>query len=122
VHHDLPYHDYFSVYNSDVEAGLNGKYEVGLNNKEAGGDQSKFFVSKRANIWTDNMNTTVQFNDSRNVAMRLEPFFYDTDMGGYWCKKEYYTNITVVYYTIPLTAHLYMYFEGIEPEEARDAR
>lgn len=120
ANHDLPYHDYVYLINTTGDT-LNGVYKVGANNVDKHGDQSKFFVSKRANIWTDNDATTVQFNDSRNVAIALPPTLVDPTASFWLYKKDFYTNIAVVYYSLPNNSSLWMYFEGVLPEEARDA-
>ncbi len=121
ANHDYPYHDFIKIENESENDVLYGSYAVGTNNINAHGDQSKRFVSKRANIWATKDATTIRFNDSRNVEMELEPILVD-DIGGIVrVGKEYHTNVAVVYYAIATESYLYMYFEGVLPEEARDA-
>lgn len=119
--HDYPYHDYVFINNSQGESALKGSYQVGNSNVDAGGDQKKRFVSKRAVIWTFTDDTTIRFNHSNNVEQvipfhQLEPINEITVYRG-----EYHTNISEVFYTVGANGGLYMYFEGVLPEEARDA-
>jgi hypothetical protein len=107
--------------NSEGQEVMNGSYAVGTNNVNAHGDQSKRFVSKRANIWTNNGEVTIRFNDSRNIAIPLPPKLCDLNGIILWYEKEFHANIASVYYSVPATFLLYMYFEGVLPEEARDA-
>jgi hypothetical protein len=121
ANHDYPYHDFAVIDNSQGGDPVTAMYAVGTNNVNAHGDQSKRFVSKHANIWTNDPTTVVRFNDSRNVPIVLPLIFgiVEPEMATY--EKEFYTNIAAVYYTVPAGKTLWMYFEGVLPEETRDA-
>jgi len=118
---DYPYHDYFFIENETGED-LNGCYAVGSSNVDLHGDQSKRFVSKRALIWSDGPGTTITLNDSRNTPIMLKPDVYD-GVAQNWmvCSLELHTNINTVFYHLHSGQTLCMYFEGVLPEEARDA-
>jgi hypothetical protein len=119
--HDYPYHDYVTIDNSQGSGILEGVYAVGSSNVDAHGDQSKRFVSKRANMWYEVADTHVHFNDSRNVPISFPPIAWDAEGEPIYYEKEFYTNIAAVYYSIVQGDILHMYFEGVLPEEARDA-
>lgn len=121
ANHDYPYHDFVTINNELGEESLNGMYAVGTSNVDLHGDQSKRFVSKHANLWCMNFATTVRFNDSRNVAIYLPAKLINSTDAVVWCEKEFHTNIAAVYYTVAAGDVLFMYFEGVLPEEARDA-
>jgi len=102
---DYPYHDTQVVSTGDV-----GVYVVGDNNVNAHGNQSKRFVSKSTLI----MSTAaidIYFNDSKNVAVSL--------VAGVW--YEFKSNIWQVFYDLTDIGEvvLYLYFEGVLPNEAR---
>lgn len=102
---DLPYHDYHHA-NSQSTIGF---YVVGSNQINAHGAQHKLFVSKNTLIYSTEA-THVHFNDSRNVAVAI--------LANTW--YTFFSNIAAVYYPIPgADKDLYLYFEGVLPEEAR---
>lgn len=104
---DFPYHDFTSI--ADGEEPKN--YVVGTNNRNANGDQQKTFVSKSTLIISD-VECTVRFNDTGNVAQTI---LADT------C-YEFKSNIKNVYVSaIATDGTIYMYFEGVLPQETRDA-
>lgn len=121
ANHDYPYHDYVCIDNSLGDDPISGSYAVGTNNVNAHGDQSKRFVSKRTNIWSDHDGDIVRFNDSRNVGIVLPFKATNIDADIMIWEKEFHTNISVVHYTVGDGNILCMYFEGVLPEEARDA-
>ena len=102
---DYPYHDYHYA-NSQT---TNPFYIVGSNQIDAHGAQHKLFVSKSTLIFSTEA-THVHFNDSRNVAVAI--------LANTW--YTFYSNIAAVYFPIPgADKALYLYFEGVLPEEAR---
>lgn len=103
---DYPYHDY---HHADPQSAI-GFYVVGANQIEAHGSQHKLFVSKSTLILSTE-DTHVHFNDSRNVAVAI--------LANTW--YTFVSNIAAVYFPIPGDdKDLYLYFEGVLPEEARD--
>ena len=72
-------------------------------------------------MWSYYEPCTIRLNDSRNVGISM----YQTvptiagELSMYFI--EFHTNISQVFYSIPADGALYMYFEGVLPEEARDA-
>jgi hypothetical protein len=107
-----------TIDNSAGQDVLIGTYAVGENNLNAHGDQSKRFVAKRT-IFTSLVGVTViHLNDSRNVA--IIPI-QNMDAINTIYELELHTNIANVTYEVPIGATLYMYFEGVLPEETRDA-
>jgi hypothetical protein len=105
ANHDYPYHDY---HHASVGT-TNPFYIVGSNQINAHGAQHKLFVSKSTLIYSTE-DTDVHFNDSRNVAVGI--------LANTW--YTFYSNIAAVYFTIPnQDKDLYLYFEGVLPEEAR---
>lgn len=121
ANHDYPYHDFIFIDNSESEEDLAGIYVVGTSNINAHGDQTKRFVSKHTNIWSDFIDNTVKFNDSRNVDVYLPIRAVDTVETMAIYEKEFHTNISSVHYNVVAGQRLWMYFEGVLPEEARDA-
>jgi hypothetical protein len=105
ANHDYPYHDY---HHADAQTTI-GWYVVGSNQIDAHGSQHKLFVSKSTVIYSTEL-THVHFNDSRNVAVAI--------LANQW--YEFKSNIAAVYFPIPgADKDLYLYFEGVLPEEAR---
>jgi hypothetical protein len=104
---DYPYHDYTS-YN---EQSTDTKYMVGANQLHGHGDQRKPFVSKSTLIFaTDDF--YVYFNNQNNVAVTI---LADT-----W--YEFKSNIYQVFWLHigeDDTYSLYLYFEGVLPNEQR---
>lgn len=104
---DYPYHDAVTI--SDGSEPV--VYQVGTNNQNANGDQQKRFVSKSTLIYSD-VECTIRFNDSGNTPITI-------------LAETYYTfksNVTFVYVSaIASQGTLYMYFEGVLPQETRDA-
>jgi len=103
---DYPFHDYKYLADGSEPAW----YIVGSANVDARGDHSKLFVSKSTLIIVT-QDTVVRFNNTRNVAQTLRaansPY-------------EFYGNIWAVNVTdIGEGGAVYMYFEGVLPEEAR---
>jgi hypothetical protein len=107
---DLPYHDILIIDNVEGQDPVAGSYEVGQNNVDAHGDQKKCFVSKHTFLVSVVEETVLRLNDSRNV-----------DIADYLSGEWLLTNISRVYYVIPAGGVLVIYFEGVLPEEARDA-
>lgn len=104
---DLPYHDYKAI--ADTEEPQ--YYRVGTNQVNLHGDQTKYFVSKSTLIISD-VACTIRFNHTDNVAIAI---LADT------C-YEFKSNITSVYVSaIASGGTIYMYFEGVLPQEQRDA-
>jgi hypothetical protein len=102
---EYPYNDYHHVTNQSE----NMFYIVGSNQIDAHGAQHKLFVSKSTLVYSTE-DTHVHFNDSRNVA--------DVILALTW--YEFKHNIAAVYFPIPSSDNdLYLYFEGVLPEEAR---
>jgi hypothetical protein len=111
TNHDFPYHDYFYIENESSTDTLIGSYAIGANNKDRHGDQSKLFVSKHTVPVVIGGETTFEFNDSRNVV-------FDFNVN----TMDFYCNVNVLFYSIGPTNKFGMFFEGVLPEEARDAR
>lgn len=104
---DYPYHDYKEI--ADTEEPQN--YRVGTNQVNLHGDQTKYFVSKSTLIISD-VECTIRFNHTGNVPITI---LADT------C-YEFKSNITSVYVSaIATDGTIYMYFEGVLPQEQRDA-
>lgn len=104
---DFPYHDFVSYDDGDEPV----SYRVGHNNVQAHGDQSKYFVSKRTLVYSD-ATGYIRFNHSDNVQITIH--------GEHW--YEFHNNVTRVFVdTIGAEASLDLIFEGVLPDEARDA-
>lgn len=102
---EYPYNDY---HHADAQS-TNGFYVVGSNQIDAHGSQHKLFVSKSTLILSTE-DTHLHFNDSRNVAVTI--------LMNTW--YEFKHNVAAVYFPIPgADKDLYLYFEGVLPEEAR---
>jgi len=103
ANYDLPYHDY---YHADVESTVNA-YTVGTNNMGQGRDQKKRFVSKSTLIYCTEA-TTIHFNNSNNVAIAI--------LANTW--YTFYSNIySINHALISQGNNLYVYFEGVLPED-----
>ncbi len=102
---DFPYHDY---YHADETATVRS-YVVGHNQVIGHGDQRKLFVSKSTLIYCTE-NTTIQFNSTNNVVVTI--------LASTW--YEFKSNISSIYHAaITQDKDLYVYFEGVLPNEAR---
>lgn len=121
ANHDYPYHDFVKIVNESSQDALVGSYNVGQANLNKQGDQHKLFVSKITNIFAGSSGTTIKLNDSKNVAIDLPIIIAETATSPRVYGKEFHTNISVVYYSISPGDVLYMHFEGVLPQEARDA-
>lgn len=119
---DYPYHDETAYDNTEGQDPLVGMYQVGSNNVDANGDQSKRFVSKRAILVGFPDPAEIRLNDSRNVALNhWLPYMFDPTTPTSRWMMELHTNINAIYFSIPAGSALLMYFEGVLPQEARDA-
>lgn len=106
MNHEYPYHDDHVVTSQTTVA----FYVVGSNQQAAHGAQHKLFASKSTLIMSTE-DTHVHFNNPNNVA---EPILANN-----WF--EFKSNIEAVHFPIPASdKYLYLYFEGVLPEEARD--
>lgn len=102
---DYPYHDYKAYDDGDEPV----FYQVGESNRDEHGDQFKLFVSKSTLIYSD-VACTLRFNSANNVTQTI--------VANTWYTFE--SNIKAVYVvTIGTDGTLYMYFEGVLPEETR---
>ena len=102
---DYPYHDFHHV---DEESTSSG-YVVGSNNIAAHGSQRKLFVSKSTLIMATE-NSTIVFNHDSNVVITL---LADT-----W--YEFKSNIYHVFCACASQEFdIYLYFEGVLPQEQR---
>ncbi len=100
---DFPYHDY---YHADEQSSTTD-YTVGENNRGQGKDQKKLFVSKSTLIICTE-DTTIRFNNSNNVAMVILANIPYT----------FFSNVYSVYHAAINTGKdLYVYFEGVLPED-----
>lgn len=105
MNREYPYHDTHMVTSQSTVL----IYIVGDNQIGAHGTQRKLFVSKSTLIMCTE-DTHVHFNSPNNVAI---PILANT-----W--YEFKSNIEAVYCTaIGADKGLYLYFEGVLPEEAR---
>lgn len=104
---DLPYHDYWD---NDGWADT-GSYVVGMNNLNAHGSQRKLFTSKSTLIFCTE-DAVVWFNHSNNVNILI--------LANTW--YEFKSNIYQVFWNaITQGKYLYLYFEGVLPNESRSA-
>jgi len=102
---DLPYHDYYGATEQTTET----SYVVGTNNKDARGTQSKLFVSKSTLIYATE-DQTIRFNNRNNTPITI--------LANTW--YTFVSNIYQVFFVVPSAdKKLYLYFEGVLPEEAR---
>lgn len=102
---DYNYHDY----HTDSYAGVWESYLVGENNMEGLGSQKKLFISKSTLIYATTA-VNVKFNHSENVIIGL--------LANTW--YEFKSNIRMVYYARQATSGtIYIYSEGVLPQEAR---
>ena len=105
AHRDWPYHDYEKAATTSAWQ----SYEVGDNNKSRSGDQHKFFVSKSTLIFCTT-NARVIFNHDNNVVQVI--------LANTW--YEFMTNIYFIQYQyISEAGDIYIYTEGVAPNEAR---
>lgn len=103
---EYPYHD---VWNNDDYSDT-GIYVVGSNQINAHGDQHKLFVSKSTLIFSE-VFLSLRFNSPKNEPV---PILANT-----W--YEFKSNIWTVYWDVgTLSGMLWLYFEGVLPEEARN--
>lgn len=105
MNREYPYHDCAHFDEADTVL----FYFVGHNQANTRGNQKKLFVSKSTLILCTEA-TTVRFNNANNMAV---PILANT-----W--YEFKSNIHTVH-TVAITQgeDLYLYFEGVLPEEAR---
>lgn len=102
---DYPYHDFESI--ADTEEPV--LYQVGKNNQLGNNDQRKLFVSKSTAIYSG-VECTIRLNSPANVAI--------TVLAGIPLNLE--SNIKAVYVSaIGAGGTLYMWFEGVLPQETR---
>lgn len=105
AHRDYPFHDYAS----DTTTSVYQTYRVGENNRGKRGDQMKLFTSKSLLIFCTT-NTYVKFNHANNVIQTL--------LANTW--YEFMSNIYAVHYAYVADAGtIYLYPEGVLPQEAR---
>lgn len=105
---DYPYHDFVTF--EDGEEPIS--YQVGKNNKDLDGDQKKLFVSKSTMILSD-VECTIRLNHAGNTPITIRA---DT-------QYEFLSNISMVYVTVIATGgYIDLGFEGVLPEECRDAQ
>ena len=101
--HDFPFHDYYHANSQSTTTG----YVVGTNNMGQGKDQKKRFVSKSTLIYCTE-DTHVHFNNSSNVAVTI--------LANMW--YTFFSNIySIEHAAITATKDLYVYFEGVLPED-----
>jgi len=105
---DFPYWDYCYLTAGAAEQ----SYPVGQNNVATGAIH-KYFVSRVTLFYAD-AETFVRLNDARSIQMRIPANILIT----------FTTNIYAIFVQRPGGAdtHIYCYFEGVEPEEARNAQ
>lgn len=104
-HRDWPYHDFHT------EATLEDyqTYRVGENNVGLNGDQHKLFVSKSTLIMAT-QDADVVFNHSNNAPILL--------LANNW--YTFKSNIYQIHYARhETTGDIYIYCEGVLPQEAR---
>jgi len=100
---DLPYHDY---HHADEDS-TDRSYRVGENNIGQGRDQKKLFVSKCTLIYCTE-DTTIHFNNANNVAVTI--------LANTW--YTFYFNVySLTHAAITEGKDLYVYTEGVLPEE-----
>ena len=105
AHRDWPYHDY----ETETTTSAYISYRVGKNNKQASGDQHKFFTSKSTLIYCTT-NSYVIFNHDNNVVQTI--------LASTW--YEFMGNIFFIQYAYVTSAGtIYIYTEGVLPQEAR---
>ena len=105
AHRDWPYHDYEQT----TTTAAYKTYLVGANNRGGEGDQMKFFTSKSLLIFCTT-NTRVKFNHADNVVFTL--------LANTW--YEFMSNIYAVHFTrFAEDGIIYIYAEGVLPQEAR---
>jgi len=104
---DYPYHDFVTFDDGDEPI----EYPVGKNNKDAFGDQKKLFVSKSTMVLSD-VECIIRFNNTENTPITIRA---DT-------QYEFFSNISSVYVSaIGAQGHIDIGFEGVLPQETRDA-
>ena len=103
--HDYPYHDYKAFTDSD-----NGTfYTVGDANKYIDGDQHKNFVSKDTIFYCDGV-ATIRLNNAENVLITIPAALV----------VNLECNIHKIHIiTVAADKTLYVYMEGVLPEECR---
>jgi len=105
AHRDWPSHDYAKAATTSAWK----SYRVGENNKSAIGDQHKYFVAKSTLIFCTT-NARVIFNHDSNVVQVI--------LANTW--YEFMTNIYFIQYQyISEAGDIYIYTEGVAPNEAR---
>lgn len=104
-HRDYPYHDYHDIADTEEPE----TYVVGTNNRGLGGTQNKLFVSKSTLFYSGAI-CTFRLNSARNVLQTLPadlPIRFESNI----------QSVHIV--TIGADGTLYMWFEGVLPQEAR---
>jgi len=102
---DLNMHDYETA----TLTATYKPYSVGENNKDLHGDQSKLFVSKSTLIYST-VDADVKFNDMNSIEI-------DILAGNFY---EFKSNIRKVFYKYSAEQGIiYIYCDGVLPEEAR---
>lgn len=105
--HDYPYNDFAHFDETSTKL----SYIVGENNIGQGKDQKKYFVSKSTLIYCTE-ETHVHFNNVNNVAITI----LANTLFTFWC------DIKAIYVTaISQDKDLYIWTEGVLPQEVRDA-
>lgn len=103
ANHDYPLHDYKKIEDGSEPTA----YAVGTDNRN--GDQRKLFVSKSTLVYSD-VACTLRWNNDRNVTQDI--------IANTW--YTFRANIRSVHViTIATDGTLYLYFEGVLPEEVR---
>ena len=104
---EFPYHDFKTLDDGDEPV----VYQVGKTQVDLQGDQKKFFVSKSTLIISD-VTCTIRFNSTDNAPITIRPNIY----------YEFLSNISKVYVSaIGTGGYIDMAFEGVLPQETRDA-
>lgn len=105
AHRDYPYHDFETA----TMTAAYQTYRVGENNRGLRGDQHKLFVSKSLLVYAT-QNAYVRFNHASNVIQTI--------LANTW--YEFMSNIYAVHFAYVQTAGtIYLYPEGVLPQEAR---
>lgn len=103
-----PYHDFVTFDDTDEPC----SYRVGRNQLNLRGDQQKLFVSKETGVISD-VECTIRFNDANNTPITIRA---NTPM-------VFESNISMVYVTaIGAGGYIDFHFEGVLPQETRDAQ
>lgn len=105
AHRDWPYHDFETATTTSTYQ----TYRVGENNDDGKGDQHKLFLSKSLLIYATT-NSYVKFNHADNVVITI--------LANTW--YTFMSNIYAVHYRyVSAEGTIYLYPEGVLPQEAR---